>query len=245
MLRLHLQRLALTCTLMAAFIGGGLLFGQPAASPPGAASAQPHAITSTQRLAPAASVQATARDADEAEAEGEERQREGQHPPDRPSGAAPGVAGSAQRGMLDRVRDLVGRQRPRPHLAADAGARTGGVPPAPRHAAPAPGSDAAAGRPHARSGRGVARRRRGRPRPWAPAAHRCRGGSMRTHSAGGSAGSRRRSRPRRRADARRRTRRAAEPAGRARAAPGARDGASCRRGRQHLNRISAAKLLSE
>lgn len=67
MLRLHLQRLALTCTLMAAFIGGGLLFGQPAASPPGAASAQPHAITSTQRLAPAASVQATVRDADDAE----------------------------------------------------------------------------------------------------------------------------------------------------------------------------------
>ena len=67
MLRLHLQRLALTCTLMAAFIGGGLLFGHPPTPTSGAASAQPHAITSTQRLAPAGSVQATARDADDAE----------------------------------------------------------------------------------------------------------------------------------------------------------------------------------
>lgn len=61
MLRLHLQRLALTCVLMAAFIGGGLLFGQPAASPSGPASA------STQRPAPIGPAQAAVRDADDAE----------------------------------------------------------------------------------------------------------------------------------------------------------------------------------
>lgn len=67
MFRLHLYRIALTCVLMAAFIGGGLLFGQPGTTasmtgPTLTQKARPAAVTTTH-----AAVRATARDADDAE----------------------------------------------------------------------------------------------------------------------------------------------------------------------------------
>ena len=65
MFRLHLYRIALTCVLMAAFIGGGLLFGQPGTTasmtgPTLTQKARPAAVTTTH-----AAVRATARDADD------------------------------------------------------------------------------------------------------------------------------------------------------------------------------------
>ncbi|MCK9490411.1 MAG: hypothetical protein M0Q42_13665 [Xanthomonadales bacterium] len=68
MLRLHLYRIALTCALMASFIGGGLLFGQPAASgamhgPALSQKARPTPVAAASNSA----VQAAAREADDAE----------------------------------------------------------------------------------------------------------------------------------------------------------------------------------
>ena len=67
MLRLHLYRIALTCGLMAAFVGGGLLFGQTATS----ASMPGPTLSQKARPAPGAApsnvpVPAAAREADDA-----------------------------------------------------------------------------------------------------------------------------------------------------------------------------------